>query len=66
MVEATSEAPPKPIPSESPLKEVSMCEHPDELATYCRIHDMALCNDCYFDNHGTCGKGMTLKQAATL
>ena len=27
---------------------------------------MALCNDCYFDFHGTCGKGMTLKQAAAL
>ena len=27
---------------------------------------MALCNDCYFDYHGGCGRGMTLKQASTL
>ena len=31
------------------------------LATYCRICDMALCNDCYFEDHGRCGRGMTLK-----
>ncbi len=43
-----------------------MCEHEDLLATYCRIHDMALCNDCYFDYHSNCGRGMTLKQASTL
>ena len=42
-----------------------MCDHDDSLATYCRIHDQALCNDCYFDDHGTCGRGMTLKQAST-
>ena len=42
-----------------------MCEHDDSLTTYCRICDMALCNDCYFDYHGGCGRGMTLKQAST-
>lgn len=46
-------------------KEIGMCEHSDSLQTYCRNHDQALCNDCYFDNHGSCGRGMTLKQAAT-
>ena len=48
-----------------PKAEIGMCEHEDLLATYCKIHDMALCNDCYFDDHGTCGRGMTLKQAST-
>ena len=43
---------------------IRMCEHEDELSTYCRICDMALCNDCYFDNHTQCGRGQTLKQAA--
>ena len=45
-------------------QEISKCEHDDELATYCRIHDQALCNDCYFDLHVGCGRGMTLKQAS--
>ena len=48
-----------------PQTEIGMCEHEDSLATYCRIHDQALCNDCYFDLHGGCGRGMTLKQAST-
>lgn len=49
-----------------PQTEIGMCEHEDSLATYCRIHDQALCNDCYFELHGGCGRGMTLKQASTL
>jgi len=49
-----------------PQTEIGMCDHEDSLATYCRIHDQALCNDCYFDLHGGCGRGMTLKQASTL
>ena len=40
-----------------PEKVIGMCDHPDDLATYCRIHDMALCNDCYFDDHSACGRG---------
>lgn len=46
--------------------EISMCECKDEslLQTYCRIHDQASCNDCYFEYHGGCGRGMTLRQAA--
>ena len=47
-----------------PQTEIKMCDHSDSLATYCRIHDQALCNDCYFDDHGGCGRGMTLKQAS--
>ena len=48
------------------VAEIKKCEHDvEDLATYCRIHDMALCNDCYFDDHGGCGRGMTLKQAST-
>ena len=49
-----------------PATEIGMCEHGDSLQTYCRIHDQALCNDCYFDLHGGCGRGMTLKQASGL
>lgn len=49
-----------------PTTEIGMCEHEDSLSTYCRIHDQALCNDCYFDLHGGCGRGMTLKQASAL
>lgn len=48
------------------MTEIGMCDHEDSLQTYCRIHDQALCNDCYFDLHGGCGRGMTLKQASTL
>ena len=48
-----------------PEKMISMCEHVDQLQTYCIRCDMALCNDCYFENHVQCGRGMTLKQAAT-
>jgi hypothetical protein len=72
MVEATKEMPaeaqaPAQAPApKAPKKEVGMCEHVDDLATYCKNCDLAMCNDCYFDNHGKCGKGMTLKQAATL
>ena len=71
MVEATStpaaadSVPAKVLTSDVPT-EIGMCEHEDELTTYCRIHDQALCNDCYFDLHGGCGRGMTLKQASTL
>ena len=65
MVEAVKEAP-APEQKPQPKKEITMCEHDDMLSTYCRICDMALCNDCYFDNHAACGRGMTLKQAATL
>ena len=44
------------------VADIKKCEHDtEELATYCRIHDIALCNDCYFDEHGGCGRGMTLK-----
>ena len=48
------------------VKEISMCPHEDALATYCKVCDMAMCNDCYFEDHVTCGRGMTLKQASTL
>ena len=50
-----------PAQPQAPQTEISMCEHEDLLATYCRIHDIALCNDCYFDYHSGCGRGMTLK-----
>lgn len=46
-------------------KIIGMCQHEGLLQTYCRNHDQALCNDCYFEDHGSCGRGMTLKQAAT-
>lgn len=73
MVEATAppskEAPAGATDAEraasQPQTEIGMCEHEDELQTYCRIHDQALCNDCYFDYHGGCGRGMTLRQAAS-
>ena len=69
MVEATAPAtnaaaasePPQPAPVPLPTTEIGMCEHEDSLATYCKIHDQALCNDCYFDLHGGCGRGMTLR-----
>lgn len=46
-------------------RQIEICAHDQELAIFCQAHDMALCNDCYFSEHGTCGKGMTLKQAAS-
>ena len=45
---------------EAAPKEIGKCDC-DNLATYCRICDMALCNDCYFEQHVGCGRGMTLK-----
>ena len=64
---STTEAP-LPNPKKQATAEIGVCACNDEaiLQTYCRKCDMALCNDCYFDYHGTCGKGMTLKQAAAL
>ena len=47
-----------------PTAEIGTCAHEDQLQTYCRVHDQALCNDCYFDYHANCGKGQTLKAAA--
>ena len=68
MVEASNAVPEPPkAPAFPPAdQDVKMCDHPEDLATYCRICDIALCNDCYFEEHSKCGKGMTLKQAATL
>ena len=63
---AASGDPPQPVPAPTPQTEIGMCEHEDDLATYCKIHDQALCNDCYFDLHSGCGRGMTLKQASQL
>jgi len=48
-----------------PIQAIENCEHINELSVFCQAHDMALCNDCYFENHTSCGKGMTLKQAAS-
>ena len=57
----------KAVQSHDKLRErqIDNCPHDDELAIFCQSHDMALCNDCYFADHATCGKGMTLKQAAS-
>ena len=60
-----AQAPPQPQ-AQVPQKEIAMCPHEDALATYCKVCDMAMCNDCYFEDHVTCGRGMTLKQASTL
>ena len=46
-------------------RQIDNCPHDQELAIFCQAHDMALCNDCYFSDHGCCGKGQTLKQAAS-
>ena len=63
--DAPAEQQPQPT---GPQTEITMCACNDEtiLQTYCRICDQALCNDCYFDYHGRCGRGMTLKQASNL
>ena len=65
-VAAESQPAAQPAPVKEPPREIGMCEHQDSLQTYCQNHDQALCNDCYFDLHGGCGRGMTLKQASTL
>ena len=66
-VPSSSTEPPLPVPKKVPLAEIGTCGCPaDQLQTFCRKCDQALCNDCYFEYHGTCGKGMTLKQAAAL
>ena len=65
-IAAATSDPPQPVPAAAPQTEIGMCEHEDSLATYCKIHDQALCNDCYFDLHGGCGRGMTLRQASQL
>ena len=71
MVEAiappsNNEAEVQPAQPPKEVEEISMCPHEDALATYCKVCDMAMCNDCYFEEHVTCGRGMTLKQASTL
>jgi hypothetical protein len=45
--------------------QIKTCEHSDELAVYCSApHNIALCNDCYFEQQDTYGKkGQTLKKA---
>lgn len=66
MVEAAKEGDASQAPPKAQPKEVGKCEHHNELRTYCNNHDMALCNDCYFDKHNGCGRGMTLKQASAV
>ena len=46
-------------------KKIQSCPHNDELAVYCPApYSMAFCNDCFFEQEGRYGKGMTLKKAA--
>ena len=63
-IQASSSEPPLPVPKKQPTTEITTCAHEDQLQTYCRRCDMALCNDCYFEYHVSCGKGQTLKAAA--
>ena len=45
--------------------QIKSCEHADELAVYVGApHNIALCNDCYFEQQDIYGKkGQTLKKA---
>ena len=45
---------------------IQTCEHTDEIAIFCKApHNIALCNDCYFDQTDVYGKnGQTMKKAA--
>lgn len=45
---------------------IQTCEHDDEIAIFCKApHNIALCNECYFDNEEKYGKsGKTMKKAA--
>ena len=45
---------------------IQTCEHKDEIAIFCKApHNIALCNDCYFDGQDIYGKnGKTMKKAA--
>lgn len=44
---------------------IQTCEHADEIAVFCGApHNIALCNECYFDNEDKYGKvGKTMKKA---
>jgi hypothetical protein len=46
---------------------INTCSHIDELAVYCQApHNIALCNDCYFEQQDVYGKkGQTLKKASS-
>jgi hypothetical protein len=45
---------------------IQTCAHADEIAVFCGPpHNIALCNDCYFEQQDSYGKnGKTLKKAA--
>ena len=45
---------------------IQTCEHSDEIAVFCSApHNIALCNDCYFEQQEVYGKkGQTIKKAA--
>lgn len=45
---------------------IQTCEHTDEIAVFCKApHNIALCNDCYFEQQEVYGKnGQTMKKAA--
>jgi hypothetical protein len=46
--------------------QIQTCEHADEIAIFCGPpHNIALCNDCYFEKQDVYGKGgRTMKKAA--
>jgi hypothetical protein len=46
---------------------IQTCAHSDEIAIFCGVpHNIALCNDCYFEQQDVYGKkGQTMKKAAT-
>lgn len=45
---------------------IQTCEHADEIAIFCGPpHNIAMCNDCYFEKQDIYGKGgRTMKKAA--
>ena len=46
-------------------KKIQTCPHITDLAVFCAApYNMAFCNDCFFEQEGKYGKGMTLKKAS--